>query len=60
MTACGLDWQVSWCSQGTVALPIILGQQCAAGCFEVLLRCDGKPVLRNAKLKVAEFVNTLA
>jgi len=26
----------------------------------VLLRCDGKPVLRNAKLKVAEFVNTLA
>jgi glyoxylase-like metal-dependent hydrolase (beta-lactamase superfamily II) len=28
--------------------------------FEVLLLCDGQPVLRNAKLKVVEFVNTLA
>ena len=28
--------------------------------FEVLLLCDGQPVLRGGKLKVAEFLNTLA
>ena len=27
--------------------------------FDVLLLCDGQPVLRDAKLKVAEFLNTL-
>ena len=27
--------------------------------FEVLLLCDGQPVLRGGKLKVAEFLNTL-
>ena len=28
--------------------------------FDVLLLCDGQPVLRGGKLKVAEFLNTLA
>jgi glyoxylase-like metal-dependent hydrolase (beta-lactamase superfamily II) len=28
--------------------------------FDVLLLCDGRPVLSGAKLKVAEFLNTLA
>ena len=28
--------------------------------FDVLLLCDGQPVLREGKLKVAEFLNTLA
>ena len=28
--------------------------------FEVLLLCDGQPVLRGGRLKVAEFLNTLA
>jgi hypothetical protein len=28
--------------------------------FDVLLLCDGQPVLRGGKLKVAEFLDTLA
>jgi hypothetical protein len=28
--------------------------------FDVLLLCDGQPVLSAAKLKVAEFLSTLA
>lgn len=28
--------------------------------FDVLLLCDGQPVLRGAKLKIAEFLKTLA
>ena len=28
--------------------------------FDVLLLCDGQPVLRGGRLKVAEFLNTLA
>ena len=28
--------------------------------FDVLLLCDGQPVLRDGKLKVAEFLDTLA
>jgi glyoxylase-like metal-dependent hydrolase (beta-lactamase superfamily II) len=28
--------------------------------FDVLLLCDGQPVLRDGRLKVAEFLNTLA
>jgi hypothetical protein len=28
--------------------------------FDVLLLCDGQPVLRSGRLKVAEFLNTLA
>ena len=27
--------------------------------FDVLLLCDGQPVLRDGKLKVVEFLNTL-
>jgi hypothetical protein len=27
--------------------------------FDVLLLCDGQPVLRGGKLKIAEFLKTL-